>query len=931
MAENIINKPPEVIKEQPNLSEKNQNIKPSDDFVQLAKDVLRGVHSEPKDLEGLYKKLKKHSKFSLARKILYILKKKNTDASKSLKLYQQEALCTYKDPDMPSDVKFDKALDILKHVEDFKTTTNTETLGLLGAIYKRKWQFDSRISSLKKSKHYYLRGHKIWLNQIENNLKDTDSGYTGINAAYVSDLMASIQINEIQDLGDSEELREYLNRIKFAKNIRSEIYGILSEKIKNQEKNYLNYWVYTTLVEACMGLGQFDESLKYWKQAIAIESDSWELDSTQSQLISLGQILLKVKKQEIFLECMEESAAVQNEKFESFSKELHNFLEAVLQKGAQITEMRLAGKIGLGLSGGGFRASFYHIGVLAKMAEFDLLRHVEVISCVSGGSIIGAYYYLKLLYLLEQKKDQDITKEDYIQIVRDIENDFLAAVRNDVRGTIFVNLRANLRMFFGKKYSRSHRLAELYERHFYKKLFDDIVAQRKERGIESNWDGPIRMQDLLIYPAGTKKGEFSPKQHNWKRNNKIPNLILNATALNTGHNWQFTASWMGEPPGNIVKEVDAKCRLRRMYYWEAPGEHKNMGLSQAVAASSGVPGVFPPLTLENLYPGQNVQLVDGGVHDNQGIVGLTEQECQVLFVSDSSGQLLADETLSNNPVSILPRTNSVLMERVRECQYLDLKSRTKSSLIKGMMFVHLRKGLFDKPLDWIHCEDPHEASDTASAFYEKGVLTKYNIRKDVQELLASVRTDLDAFNDAEAFALMYSGYQMTEHEHLQSTANCLPEKYKEMKKEEWNFEAVKEMVSSSEKSVWLKNILKVGGSLLFKSFYLSNRLTAFAVIFGVLVIGGISLLFYFTWDNPLFDLSLSVSHIGKTIMWIAISLIVGKTVMSIIQYKDTLKNAIRDLLVAITGSATTFLINPILNRVYLNKGNKDAIEEKKKE
>ena len=53
-------------------------------------------------------------------------------------------------------------------------------------------------------------------------------------------------------------------------------------------------------------------------------------------------------------------------------------------------------KMGLALSGGGFRASIYHIGVLAALAERDMLRHVEVLSCVSGGSILGTYYYLLL-------------------------------------------------------------------------------------------------------------------------------------------------------------------------------------------------------------------------------------------------------------------------------------------------------------------------------------------------------------------------------------------------------------------------------------------------------------------------------------------------------------------------------------------------------
>ncbi len=43
-------------------------------------------------------------------------------------------------------------------------------------------------------------------------------------------------------------------------------------------------------------------------------------------------------------------------------------------------------KTGLALSGGGLRASLFHIGVLGRLAELDLLRHVDVISTVSGGS-----------------------------------------------------------------------------------------------------------------------------------------------------------------------------------------------------------------------------------------------------------------------------------------------------------------------------------------------------------------------------------------------------------------------------------------------------------------------------------------------------------------------------------------------------------------
>lgn len=48
-------------------------------------------------------------------------------------------------------------------------------------------------------------------------------------------------------------------------------------------------------------------------------------------------------------------------------------------------------RIGLGLSGGGFRAAGFHLGVFKKLKEMDLLDKIDVLSCVSGGSIAGGF------------------------------------------------------------------------------------------------------------------------------------------------------------------------------------------------------------------------------------------------------------------------------------------------------------------------------------------------------------------------------------------------------------------------------------------------------------------------------------------------------------------------------------------------------------
>src|SRR5665811_1079300 len=102
-------------------------------------------------------------------------------------------------------------------------------------------------------------------------------------------------------------------------------------------------------------------------------------------------------------------------------------------------------KLGLALSGGGFRASYFHIGVLAQMAEQGLLRYVEVISTVSGGSIIGALYYLHVKELLESRPDAAVTNQDYVDLVKKIETDFKKATDTNIRMSTFANFKSNFR------------------------------------------------------------------------------------------------------------------------------------------------------------------------------------------------------------------------------------------------------------------------------------------------------------------------------------------------------------------------------------------------------------------------------------------------------------------------------------------------------
>ena len=95
-------------------------------------------------------------------------------------------------------------------------------------------------------------------------------------------------------------------------------------------------------------------------------------------------------------------------------------------------------KLGLALSGGGFRASFFHLGVLKRLAEMGLLQQVNVLSTASGGSIVAGLYFLHLKHAVET--GQPLTREGFKKIVADVEEELREGILHDPRGRLFFNL-----------------------------------------------------------------------------------------------------------------------------------------------------------------------------------------------------------------------------------------------------------------------------------------------------------------------------------------------------------------------------------------------------------------------------------------------------------------------------------------------------------
>jgi len=52
-------------------------------------------------------------------------------------------------------------------------------------------------------------------------------------------------------------------------------------------------------------------------------------------------------------------------------------------------------KVGLGLSGGGYRATLFNLGALMRLNEFGLMGKIQRITSVSGGSITSGYLAMR--------------------------------------------------------------------------------------------------------------------------------------------------------------------------------------------------------------------------------------------------------------------------------------------------------------------------------------------------------------------------------------------------------------------------------------------------------------------------------------------------------------------------------------------------------
>lgn len=387
------------------------------------------------------------------------------------------------------------------------------------------------------------------------------------------------------------------------------------------------------------------------------------------------------------------------------------------------------GPIGLALTGSGLKAAHFHIGVLARLAELDLLRQVDVISGTSGGALIAALYHLHLKRALDA--DGEIDTGGLIGLVDTLERDFLGKVQTNLRAKLFENPVINLKRA-ARHHSSAHRLGDLLDRHLFRSVWNG----------DPGW--PIEMRALAIQPRGDRI--FNPITDNRRRYCKVPALVLNATILDTGRGWRFDAERMGEPaPTPAARRLRTTSRLAESPYRRLQDAHAGITLGQAVAASMATPGLLEPLRLRALYPAPDrpetsadVQLADGRLADGFGTDALVERGCRRLIVSDGTGE----DSVADGP-----------FERARILQLGALEALGAGDVV----LLHMLREI-DAPEITPH--GPNKRGRRTEDRRDADI-TSYGVVRGLQKAIAGMRTDLDAPSEAEAMSLMADGYLIT--------------------------------------------------------------------------------------------------------------------------------------------------------------------------
>jgi NTE family protein len=415
----------------------------------------------------------------------------------------------------------------------------------------------------------------------------------------------------------------------------------------------------------------------------------------------------------------------------------------------------LTPRLALALSGGGFRASLFHLGVIRRLAEEGWLGRVDVLSMVSGGSLLGAFAVPRWRRML----DAAATKGEVAALEETITRPFVAAI--------------GARSFLA--WWGEHLLT---------------LPFRKVR------DASLTRTSV----AAELYGEWLAEKMLCSEMPEAPYAIFNASSLIAGRAWRFTRDGLGDS---------------RFGYsaWGA----KALPVGVAAGASAAFPPVFTPARIRtadysfggSLYGEASldvpkfIPLSDGGVYDNLGMEVFSKEEPERLpggvrmarpeFLVASDAGYPAQTNFRDNGLPAI--SEGLLLYRV------DAMARDQVGALRRRMAV--RQFIEGKPHGVI------ATLGSSIASIERGAKKKYvrsadpstMIPESVLPRIQQMRTNLDRFTAMEADAVQYHAYLLTDAV-LTLNNDSQPDAYRVKSEGKW-------VVSKDQLQAWNALLKKV--------------------------------------------------------------------------------------------------------------------------
>ncbi|MCC9642083.1 patatin-like phospholipase family protein [Rhodopirellula sp. JC740] len=369
-------------------------------------------------------------------------------------------------------------------------------------------------------------------------------------------------------------------------------------------------------------------------------------------------------------------------------------------------------KIALAFSGGGVRATVFHLGVLARLARENLLGNVSSISSVSGGSLAAGLVFATTGH--RWPSSHEYLHEVVPEILR------LLTTRNLQRSYVLKSLMFPWQILSGRA---------------------SVLGDELER----QWNIQGDLSDL-------------PESPRW---------LINATCYQTGKNWRFERDLMGDYQTKYI--VDPKFRLSHALAASAavPGLIGPLILKSKHHRWNE----FRDDEWKSIPPKyKRLHLWDGGVYDNLGVealfkpgLGLADGS-DFLIVCDASRPLAHETRRSRWRPGYLKasmRLVDVATDQVRSLRARMLIEYFKQNPGTG---AYLRLGLKNKR-PGPQSESPLSSSDPALQRAGKSASKAHwneqpSLTDDEVKRVAKIETTLRRLSHHEFSLLFRHGYEV---------------------------------------------------------------------------------------------------------------------------------------------------------------------------